>query len=70
MACKFAQSLGEITKQITRRDQLMNETLQYAGFWRRFAAYLIDGAIIAFALNQSGNLFWSLLVLPAIDYKG
>jgi len=30
----------------------MNENLQYAGFWRRFAAYLIDGIVIAFALVQ------------------
>ena len=47
----------------------MNETLQYAGFWRRFAAYMIDGVIIAFALNQLGSLFWTLLALSIEDFS-
>lgn len=46
----------------------MNETLQYAGFWRRFAAYMIDGVIIAFALNQLGSLFWTLMSLSIKEY--
>ena len=29
----------------------MNEP-KYAGFWRRFAAYMIDGIVIVFALTQ------------------
>ena len=31
----------------------MNENIQsYAGFWRRFAAYWIDGIVVMFALTQ------------------
>ena len=29
---------------------------QYAGFWRRFAAYLIDSMVIAFALTNFASL--------------
>jgi uncharacterized RDD family membrane protein YckC len=47
----------------------MNETLQYAGFWRRFGAYMIDSVIIAFALNQLGNLCWSFLSLSLSEYN-
>lgn len=47
----------------------MNETLQYAGFWRRFSAYMIDGVVIAFALNQLGTLFWSFLSLSINSYE-
>jgi uncharacterized RDD family membrane protein YckC len=31
---------------------MMNESIQqYAGFWRRFAAYIIDSIVIIFAMN-------------------
>jgi uncharacterized RDD family membrane protein YckC len=36
--------------------------LKYAGFWRRFAAYIIDSMIMAFALvNFRWLMYWSLL---------
>jgi len=36
--------------------------LKYAGFWRRFAAYIIDSMIMAFALvNFRWMMYWSLL---------
>ncbi len=47
----------------------MNETLQYAGFWRRFSAYVIDSVVIAFALDQLGTLFWSMLALSSNSYE-
>jgi uncharacterized RDD family membrane protein YckC len=36
--------------------------LKYAGFWRRFAAYMIDGVVIAFALGTLTDVWWSLLI--------
>jgi len=35
---------------------------EYAGFWRRFAAYLIDGVIVAFAVLQLRALWWAQMV--------
>jgi uncharacterized RDD family membrane protein YckC len=45
----------------------MNENLQYAGFWRRFAAYLIDGIVIAFALLQFRSFVYVQLVSLSTD---
>ena len=36
---------------------------QYAGFWRRFAAYLIDSMVIAFALTNFASLLSRQLVV-------
>ena len=36
----------------------MSETIQrYAGFWRRFAAYMLDSFVISWALNE---FYWSV----------
>jgi uncharacterized RDD family membrane protein YckC len=44
----------------------MNENIQqYAGFWRRFAAYLIDSMVIAFALVNYRSLMYNQL-LPSV----
>jgi uncharacterized RDD family membrane protein YckC len=53
------------TFQLSNEEDLtMNENIQsYAGFWRRFAAYWIDGIVIIFALGHF-QLFLSY-VLPA-----
>jgi len=41
----------------------MNENVQsYAGFWRRFAAYMIDGVVIAFALGALNDVLWTSLI--------
>jgi len=45
----------------------MNENLQYAGFWRRFAAYLIDGIVVAFALIQFRTLVYVQLASLSMD---
>ena len=38
----------------------MEEIIQhYAGFWRRFAAYMIDQALIAWALNEFWGSFFN-----------
>jgi len=42
----------------------MNEP-KYAGFWRRFAAYMIDGIVIVFALTQY-QLFLSYALQASI----
>jgi len=47
----------------------MNETLKYAGFWRRFAAYTMDSVIIAYALNQLGGLAWTFFRMITRDYE-
>lgn len=36
---------------------------QYAGFWRRFAAYLIDSMVIVFALTNFASLLSRQLVV-------
>jgi len=36
--------------------------LKYAGFWRRFAAYMIDGVVIAFALGALTDVLWTTLI--------
>jgi uncharacterized RDD family membrane protein YckC len=36
---------------------------QYAGFWRRFAAYLIDSMVITFALTNFASLLSRQLVV-------
>jgi len=36
--------------------------LKYAGFWRRFAAYMIDGVVIAFALGTLTDVWWTSLI--------
>ena len=45
----------------------------YAGFWRRFAAYMIDSVILAFFLTSSywllRNHFQNLFSLFNMDYK-
>ena len=41
----------------------MNENIQqYAGFWRRFAAYLIDSMVIAFAMVNYRSLMYNQLI--------
>jgi len=47
----------------------VNETLKYAGFWRRFAAYTMDSVIIAYALNQLGALAWTFFRLITREYE-
>lgn len=42
--------------------------IKYAGFWRRFAAYIIDGVVLAFALSQLAGLLWTQLVAQIKDY--
>ena len=37
--------------------------ISYAGFWRRFAAYLIDSMVIAFALTNFASLLSRQLVV-------
>ena len=35
---------------------------QYAGFWRRFAAYILDGIAVTFVFNGFANYLWSQLI--------
>ncbi len=35
-----------------------NQEIAYAGFWRRFSAYIIDGVIIGFFIN---TFYWFLV---------
>lgn len=37
---------------------MTNGEMQYAGFWRRWAAYMIDGVIVAYVAN---SFYWSFL---------
>ena len=37
---------------------MTNGEMQYAGFWRRWAAYTIDGVIVAYVAN---SFYWSFL---------
>ena len=47
----------------------MNEQIQqYAGFWRRFAAYVIDRAVLAFALIGLANVLGAQMVAQIKDY--
>jgi uncharacterized RDD family membrane protein YckC len=50
----------------SQKEETMNENIQqYAGFWRRFAAYLIDSMVIAFALVNYRSLMYNQL-LPSV----
>jgi uncharacterized RDD family membrane protein YckC len=48
----------------------MSENVQqYAGFWRRFAAYLIDSMVIVFALVNFASLLSRELVVSIANTK-
>jgi uncharacterized RDD family membrane protein YckC len=49
---------------------LVNDSAHpHAGFWRRFAASLIDWAVIAFVMVQFRSLWWGQMIVSIENYE-